>query len=327
MTGRLRISALGSEPLGELVGVWNAAAGGAFPLRERLFRQNTVDDPHFDPAGCAVARAGPDGAVAGFCLAKIARVPLGADGLLADRGWISMLAVHPRAQRRGVATELLRAAEGFLRRHGRGRIVLGGDPAHFFPGVPDGTPAVQFFTNAGYAFRGEAYDLGRGLSDYRTPHAVHGALAAHPDVEIRPLEPAERPSLLAFFDATFPGRWRYGVARFLERGGSIGDILGLVRAGEVLGFAHLFHPGSAWIGPSIAWAADRPGRTGGLGPMGLSAGMRGRGLGLALLDRAAVHLAALGLDEMVVDWTILLDFYGALGFVPIRRYRHGERRG
>ena len=93
----------------------------------------------------------------------------------------------------------------------------------------------------------------------------------------------------------------------------------------MLGFAHLFGPASAWIGPSIAWAADRPGRTGGLGPMGLSPAIRGRGLGLALLDRAAVHLARLGLDEMVVDWTVLLEFYGALGFVPFRHYRHGER--
>ena len=59
--------------------------------------------------------------------------------------------------------------------------------------------------------------------------------------------------------------------------------------------------------------------------MGLSPAIRGRGLGHALLDRAAVRLGGLGLDEMVVDWTVLVDFYGALGFVPFRRYRHGER--
>jgi GNAT superfamily N-acetyltransferase len=60
--------------------------------------------------------------------------------------------------------------------------------------------------------------------------------------------------------------------------------------------------------------------------MGLSPALRGRGLGLALLDRAMVHLASRGADEMVIDWTILLDFYGRLGFTPCRRYRHGERR-
>ena len=56
-----------------------------------------------------------------------------------DRGWISMLAVHPSAQRRGVAAALLEAGEAFLRARGRRRILLGGDPAHFFPGVPAGT--------------------------------------------------------------------------------------------------------------------------------------------------------------------------------------------
>jgi hypothetical protein len=28
---------------------------------------------------------------------------------------------------------------------------------------------------------------------------------------------------------------------------------------------------------------------------------------------------------MVIDWTVLLDFYGRLGFVPWKQYRHGER--
>jgi GNAT superfamily N-acetyltransferase len=89
----------------------------------------------------------------------------------------------------------------------------------------------------------------------------------------------------------------------------------------------LFHPQSRWIGPSIAWAASDGGApaAGGLGPMGLAPDLRGRGLGVVLLDRAMVHLASLGVREMVIDWTILLDFYGRLGFVPLRRYRHGER--
>jgi len=322
----VRVTPLTSEPLRDLVDIWNAAAGEAFPLREAVFRQNTVDDPNFDPAGCAIARAGPDGRVVGFCVAKVARVPIGADGLTPEDGWISILAVHPASQRRGVGGALLEAGETFLRGRRCRHILLGGDPGHFFPGVPAGTAAVHFFERAGYRLRGEAYDLRRSLGGYQTPDAVSAALAAHPDLEIRPLTPQDRGGLLAFLDETFPGRWRYTVARCLERGGSIGDVMGVVRGEDVFGFAQLFHPGSAWIGPSIAWAAARSGATGGLGPMGLSPELRGRRLGLALLDRAVLHLAGLGLDEMVVDWTILLDFYGALGFEPCREYRHGERR-
>jgi len=320
----VRLSNFVQAQLPEVVAVWNAAAGDAFPLGEALFQQNTVDDPHFNAAGCVVARAASDGRVVGFCLAKVAQEAIGADGLLPNLGWISMLAVHPEWRGHGLGMALLRAGEAFLRLRRRVQIMLGGDPAHFFPGVPDETGAASFFARAGYALRGDAYDLRRSLRDYRTPPTVAASLAAASDLEIRPLEPGDRTALLAFLGATFPGRWRYTIARFLERGGPVGDVMGVVGRGGVLGFAHLFHPGSPWIGPSIAWGGS--GAVGGLGPMGLSPAIRGRGLGLALVDRAAVHLAALGADEMVVDWTVLLDFYGKLGFKPSRRYQHGTRR-
>jgi len=314
--------------LPDVVDVWNAAAGDALPLGEALFQQNTVDDPHFNAAGCVVARAASGGRVVGFCLAKVAQEPIGTDGLLPNLGWISMLAVHPDWQGRGFGMALLRAGEAFLRLRRRAQSMLGGDPAHFFPGIPDETGTAPFFEHAGYALRGDAYDLRRSLRGYQTPPTVAAARAAASDLEIRPLTPGDRRALFAFLDATFPGRWRYTIARFLESGAPIGDVMGVVGRGGVLGFAHLFHPGSQRIGPSIAWGGSDAGAgaVGGLGPMGIAPAIRGRGLGLALVDRAAVHLAALGAHEMVVDWTVLLDFYGKLGFTPCRRYRHGARR-
>ena len=305
--------------------LWNAALGDTFPLRDVLFRQNTVDDPHFDPAGCWVARAPRGERLLGLCLAKIAREPLGTDGLLEDRGWVSVLVVHPSTQRRVIGTALLQQAEAFFRAQGRRRIVLGGDPAHFFPGVLAGTSAVAFFESRGYHFKGEAFDLGRSIREYRTSPGIHAVLRAHPELAVRPLRPDEGEALLAFLAAVFPGRWQYTVERFLAGGGPLTDIMGVVRGREVLGFAHLFHSRSRWIGPSIAWAGRDASRLGGLGPMGVDPALRGRGLGLALLDRAMAHLASLGVDEMVIDWTVLLEFYGKLGFVPRRHYRHGER--
>jgi GNAT superfamily N-acetyltransferase len=322
--------------VGEVVALWNAAAGDSFPLREALFRQNTVLDPQFDPAGAALVCDSATGRVVGCGIAKVARLPLGADGLRPDRGWLSFVAVHPNRRREGIGTALVRAGEAFLRAKARPAAVLGSDPAHFFPGVPDDTGASVFFEAVGYTLRGEAYDLHRTLRGYRTPAAVTAVIRDARDAEIRPLVRGEEAALLAFLDATFPGRWRYTVAQFLDGGGAIGDVMGIVRGREVAGFALLFHPGSRWIGPSIAWGAA-PGRrsstgdaaagarVGGLGPMGLAPALRGRGLGLALLDRAMVHLASRGVDAMTIDWTILLEFYGKLGFTPCRRYRHGER--
>src|SRR5207245_699212 len=111
------------------------------------------------------------GPVIGFCLAKIAREPLGADGTLPDRGWVSALVVHPAFQRRGLGKRLLAQAEGYLASLGRRRVVLGGDPGHFFPGVPLRDEALAFFARAGYRFGGDAYDLHRSVAGYTTPPA------------------------------------------------------------------------------------------------------------------------------------------------------------
>ena len=318
------VVAFGPEAVPEVVAVWNAALGETFPLRESLFAQNTVLDPHFDPGGCWVARGPKRGSAVGMCLAKVAREPIGADGTLPDRGWVSALVVHPAFQRRGLGTRLLAQAEMYLAGLGRRRVVLGGDPGHFFPGIPLRDEALAFFAGAGYQVRGDAYDLHRSIKDYTTPAEVGAARTGHPEVEIRPLRPGEEGRLLDFMDETFPGRWRYTMGRFLAAHGPVGDVMGVVRGGAVRGFAHLFHPGSRWIGPSIAWPPAL-GRCGGLGPMGLAPAFRGRGFGLALLDAAVRRLQALGVDEMIIDWTNLIGFYGRLGFVPLRQYRHGER--
>src|SRR5439155_1563697 len=80
------------EMLPEVLDVWNAALGDRFPLSRELFVQNAIADPHFDPQGCWVAHRPAPAGVIGICLAKIAREPLAADGVLPDRGWISLLA-------------------------------------------------------------------------------------------------------------------------------------------------------------------------------------------------------------------------------------------
>jgi GNAT superfamily N-acetyltransferase len=323
----LEILAYRDAMLEEVLEVWNAALGDRFPLTRELFLQNAVHSPHFDPGGCLVARMAGRGKAVGICLAKVAREPLGADGWLPDLGWISLLAVHPAHQRRGIGRALLERSERYLRDHGRHRVALGGDPDHFVPGVPTAGDAQAFFAAMGYDLRGDAYDLRRSLLDYTTPPEVASTLAAHPDVEIRPLRSDDAPRLLAFLDDVFPGRWRYTIARFLDRGGPPGDVMGVVRRGAVNGFALLFRPRPGWmIGPSIAWARSVRGPAGGLGPMGLAPGLRGRGLGLALLDRSVRRLADLGMEEVVIDWTGLLEFYGRLGFTPWRHYRHGEKR-
>lgn len=324
-TPGLRLVAYRPSMLQQVLTVWNAALGEQFPLSRDLFLQNGVRDPHVDPKACWLARVPGHPDAVGLCLAKVVQEPLGADGWLPQQGWVSLLAVHPAHQRRGIGAALLARAERYLRAQRRDVITLGGDPNHFLPGVPAGEGALAFFRAAGYAFVGDAYDLRRTLN---RPAVMEGdgTLRGESGVAIRPLDPEDKAHLLAFLDEVFPGRWRYTVGRFLRQGGSIGDIMGVVRSNQVVGFAQLFHPGSRRIGPSLNWTWGTGRRAGGIGPIGLAPSFRGRGLGLALLRHSVRHLAKLGVEEVVVDWTSLLDFYGRVGFSVWRHYRQGEKR-
>lgn len=321
----LRLVPFRGSRLQQVLAIWNAALGERFPLSPELFVQNGVRDPHVRPEACWLATVPGRAGAVGLCLAKVVREPLGADGWLPQRGWVSLLAVHPDYQRRGVGSALLARAEQYLRAQRRTVITLGGDPNHFLPGVPADRGALAFFRAAGYGFAADAYDLRRALSRRAAPTQAP-SLPIVRGVTIRPLEAADAPRLLMFLDEVFPGRWRYTVGRVLQQGGSIGDIMGVVAGNRVVGFAQLYHPHSRWIGPSVAWTWGLGRGTGGIGPMGLASRFRGRGLGLALLDRCVRHLAQLGVGEIIVDWTGLRDFYGRLGFSVWRRYRQGEKR-
>ena len=71
------------------------------------------------------------------------------------------------------------------------------------------------------------------------------------------------------------------------------------------------------------WLADAPG-AGGLGPIGIAARLRGRGIGRALLVSALDRLRGLGSTDIVIDDTTLLGYYGPHGFSPWITYRHAS---
>jgi GNAT superfamily N-acetyltransferase len=64
--------------------------------------------------------------------------------------------------------------------------------------------------------------------------------------------------------------------------------------------------------------------SGGLGPIGIVERLRGRGLGRAFLAASLDMLHARGVRDCVIDWTTLLDFYGAFGFRPWKTYVEGD---
>lgn len=311
----------------EAIALWNSALGADFPMTPRLWRQVVTDDPNAAPGDGIVARTA-GGALAGFVLTRqfhrLDLVP--AMDSTRGNGWILALVVAPALQRRGIGSQLLRAAEDRLQQQGASRCVVGGGIAHLLPGQPlalatdtADQPVLAFWRRHGYTPGRAEYDLRRNLSAFVAPPAP--AAIQSGEFRICPGTAGEAAALLAFIGREFPGRWHYDVALALARGQSIEDVIVLKDSDSAIrGFLCSWHYQSALLGPSTYWYPALGERFGGIGPLGIAESVRGKGLGLALVAAGVEAVCRRGVEECAIDWTTLVDFYGALGFHVTHHY-------
>lgn len=332
-----KIEALKADPdaealRAELLELWNRNIGRSFPLDERLYRQQLGLER--DEMVLFAARDGETGALQGAALAKRSG-RAGANGLVPALGNLSFILVDREERRRGLGSSLLAAAEAWLRERGASRLSLGQDRYHFFPGCPlggEGSEAEAFAALAsflearGFELGGEEKDLSADLSTLDIARLAASAPIA-PGYSFGFYEPRLAPSLRAFLGRNFPGRWLEDSFEALEAGMRGIDLALLTEdgSGEVVGFSRIYDGESPILGPGVYWRALMGKAPGGLGPIGVDAGKRGLGLGLALLRCCVEELARRGVHTMVIDWTTLDAFYGKMGFGVWKRYRTASK--
>jgi ribosomal protein S18 acetylase RimI-like enzyme len=125
------------------------------PALEQLWSRVFVDDPPWNAARLMIdnkLKVQPELLLVGVLdQVLVAAVMAGFDGV---RGWIYHLAVAPEAQRRGLATQLVRAAESGLRKLGCAKVNIQVRATN--AGV------VAFYRSLGYAIE-ERVSMGRRL--------------------------------------------------------------------------------------------------------------------------------------------------------------------
>jgi predicted N-acetyltransferase YhbS len=292
---------------GDLQALWQEAVGSVHPLTALQWSELLENDPGFRLEDLLVAVVGNK--PAGFVLTKQLREDFPA---MAERGWIALLAVAPTHQRKGIGARLLAAAEAHL---GKRIITLGDSFHHALPGIPaELSGARAFFAKHGYVETQQVWDVrgdAREGGDVNLPEGV----------TVRPLQPGEEGELLHFLNTTFPGRWARDMAQSLVEHEPIADVMGLIEHDTLIGFSRIAPPGSRG---AARWAGFSAGIAG-LGPIGVSDEVRGRGLGLALVRAGLAELARRGATDTVIDWTTLLDFYGRVGFKPWLCYQQARK--
>ena len=306
----------------DIVRLWNKTLGECFPMSLSLFRQNVEGAPSYQPNDSTVVVK--DGQAIAFIQTKRFREDDPLLATLGNTGWIEAIVVEPSWQHKGLGRDLMAWAMYKLRSEGCSLIYLGSGLRHFFPGVPAEVVGLpDFFAQAGFTSKQTVYDLRGNLSDFAAPPSASLAVAAAGGT-VAPCQQADVPALMAFLQAEFPGRWRYDTRRYLDLGGAPQEIMILRQGERVTGFAHIYTRRSSYQAPPIYWKRLLGRSPGGLGPIGVAAGVRGQGLGLALLQLSLQHLAGQGVADAVIDWTTLTGFYGKVGFTPWKAYLRME---
>lgn len=309
----MKIIAWSESRLTELVALWNRELQEDFPMRESLFKQNSFDDVNVAQDGSFIALDASNNVI-GFIVAKMWQEKI--DVVIErNRGWIQTLLVTKNHRGKGIGTELFKKAENYMKNNGVKEIQLGGDPFHYFPGVPTHyEEAITWAEKQGFNKRIDCYDLLNQLQrTYEFP--------VDETIEFSVLQQEEQAEFIAFFTRCFPGRWEYEAIKYFEMDGTGREFVIGKKDGKIIGFCRMNDDQSPMIAQNVYWSPLFEDRVGGIGPLGIDENEQKQGYGLAITQAALVYLQNRGLQTIVIDWTILADFYKKIDFEPWKQYR------
>lgn len=296
------------ERLEDLVNLWNQELNTSFPMRKELFEQNSFKDENILYEGSLIA-VDSDDCVIGFIVAKKWQEQLDVN-MSAETGWIQVILVDHEHRNQGIGSKLLTYAEAALKKSGVSQILLGRDPWHYFPGIPNKSKDVaRWFEVRGYESYGNEHDL---FASYDHINVVSFPSIKNGRISI--LEKKDKEKFLAFLRRCFPGRWEYEAIHYFRMGGTGREFIVLKRNNEILGFARINDEKSPFIAQNVYWAPLLNEELGGIGPLGIDSNERKRGYGLAIVEAAVAHLRSRKINNIVIDWTGLVDFYNKLGY-------------
>lgn len=284
MTEDIRLAPLERTDTTAVVSLWNRAARFD-ALTEALVCEKLFEDDGAAPELLIKAVSGSQ--LIGF-----------AAGTLRDRegvmfGFVKMIAVDPKWQRRGIGSALLQSLESTLRAAGA-KVVRPGEsaPNYLTPGTDVRyTRAVVFFESSGYERVGTAVNMSVDLAsqDFRSTVAEQDFRAN--GIEIRRARPGDRANVEQLLNRHWPA-WKPEVFTTFAN-----DPISL----------HIARRGSEVIAFSAHEANNRG--TGWFGPMGTEPDARGLGVGAVLLKRCLSDMKAMGYATATVPWVAPIGFY------------------
>ncbi|MCR2821725.1 GNAT family N-acetyltransferase [Lederbergia panacisoli] len=294
----------------ELVIVWNQNLADSFPISESLFERGLIKNPWIDRQNSYIALE--DDQLIGFLISKKDRELEHWKGQV----WLSAFLVDKHYRQNGIGNRLFKLFEDQIPIGTD--IMVGSDPYHLFPGIPSEQGEVlAFLEKRGFQVTDKTYDLRADISEHKEQYPLDHMYS------VRRLKEGEQEELISLFEKEFEERWVYHLTEgFANNERKIDGTIGLFKDNTLIGFANVSTFNDGYLAPNVFWRDLLHKQYSGLGPIGVAKGYRGKGLGVALLEKAVLQLQREGVKEMVVDWTVFVDYYGKVGCKPWKEYVH-----
>jgi GNAT superfamily N-acetyltransferase len=295
---------------------WQSFYPQKYWVNAELIKQQTVESPVFDWGASQIYDGGKE---YGFAIVKKSASPLLYKGNDPDISHLSAIAfTGPQ-----IGIDLLASVKRVLRARGCYKLVFGQDSRHFFPGCPKDCNSLRdFLTVEGFLPGQEVFDLERDISDYVPKAGSAEKLTG--DTRVEPITHKTFKAFSEMIEREFPGRWTYDVREKIVLENKTDFVYGLFVGDQIEGFAFTQDYTHRYPINGCVWHLALGDRWGGLGPIGVAASSRGKGLGDALLAGALLGLKERGVHNMNIDWTSLDRYYGGHGFDITRQYNSFE---
>ncbi|KAJ5648445.1 Acyl-CoA N-acyltransferase [Penicillium lividum] len=266
-----------------------------------------------------VARCGSE--LVGFCLAY-----LGPPSTV----HIAVLGVAPKHQGQGIGTSLLRETRSYFRtKFGIQSLKLGSSFPRFWPGIPRELPeSVQnFFVHRGFRLSPpgkRSVDLYQDIRNFQSPEKYINR-ARDRGFRFAALQPDEYIECLVGQKRNFSDKagWVEAYVMLDPKKYPSCVMVAFDSQNLQVGWTLMLPPcpelNEGWAFPQICGP-----KTGLIGCVGVDAGHRKSGIGLALICHAVENMKERGIEGVFVDWVALDGWYEQVGFETWRSYRPGE---
>ncbi len=296
-----------------LTDIWNKEYNLIYPISYALMERNT-ENAYLDAS--FIVKENEE--IAGFIISKIYDDDYHKE-TYEEIGWISLVYVVPKHRNKGIGSLLIEKVESEFIKLRKKTVFIGKDFYNFFPGLPiDLKKHLEWFIKRGYNRLYNTCDLIKNKDIKITLKNNQIKFVLGNEI------PKEK--IISFIESNWPGRWTTEAIDYFNLGGEGKEYLIGLDGDKICAFAKIGYPTTPTklISYSLTWR-DKFDSLGGIGPLGVDKSYRKRNIGYDLVAFATNLLIDSGAEDIIIDWTNLLDFYRKFGYEVWKTYEYLQK--